>query len=90
LTLSARSPNSFVRSDTFPFQRVVAPPLLRSEADTLDPSGVCMAGPPRVNCASWPRKYWFTLSDVDQKLRNVRFALPPSVWRTPRSLSKYQ
>ena len=90
LTVNARSPNSFVRRLALPFHRVVAPPLLRSDADTFVPSGVCMAGPPRVSCASWPRKYWLTLNDVDQKFRNVRFALPPSVGRTPRSASKYQ
>src|SRR5262249_17648672 len=90
LTSHDRSSYSFVLRLTPPLQAVFEPRALRSEADVLQPSGVPIDGPPRVSCASSPRRYRVTFSGVTQELCNVKLLL---LWRlclTPRSVSKYQ
>src|SRR5580765_1650508 len=85
-----RSSYSLVLRLTLPLQAVFEPAALRSEPVVLHPSGVPIDGPPRVSCASNPRRYRVVFSEVTQKFFNVKLLL---LWRlclTPRSVSKYQ
>ena len=69
---------------------MLAPVLLRSDVVQLQPSGVPIDGPPRVICASLPRRYRVTLSVPTQKFLKVTLLLLCRLYRTPRSVSKYQ
>src|SRR6185503_8545065 len=85
-----RSSYSFVFRFTLPLHPVFDPVALRSEPVVLHPSGVPVDGPPRVPCASRPRRYRVMFSDVTQKFFSVKLLLLCRLCRTPRSVSKYQ
>src|SRR4051812_49008246 len=85
-----RSSYSFVLRLRLPLHPVLAPVAFRSDPVPLQPSGVPIEGPPRVACASRPRRKRVTLNDVTQKFFSVKLLLLCRLCRTPRSVSKYQ
>src|SRR5262249_15992114 len=75
VTSHERSSYSFVLRLTLPLQAVFDPVALLSDAVVLQPSGVPMDGPPRVNCESRPRRNRVTLRPATQKFFNVKLLL---------------
>src|SRR6476661_2034749 len=88
--VSVWSPNSFERPVRLADQAVLAPVLLCREPVHIQPSGVPIDGPPRVICASLPRRYRVVLNVPTQKFLKVTLLFCCTLYRTPRSVSKYQ